>query len=473
VTESEDHEKRTAELLDELGEGHAEGLLHLMNCQACQGTARDRLRGESEEARRTAEPAYDRLLAKLEERTPGLLREMEEQSAEARRLLVELLDSTADQRSALAGGPGYRNLKLAELLLQESWSLQPAELELSQERARLAFRIAAQRHPVECAGRVDDIKARACVLVGNARRLAGDRLAAEEHFRRAVSYLTCAPGAIERAFYCQMLSALRLDQRQDDEAAGLLWRAAVLYNENADLLEEAACLAELGFLFVADDQVHRAVKPLTRACETLELYRDATLAVQARLALAVCHARLGHSAKALDVLRSARAMYDRVDGSSEQMAQVAWMEGKVAALTGNREDAPSLLDTARKSFLRAGKLYDTVFASLDLAAALAKSTRLESIHPLIHDVVEAFPADVEQAGALRVLGRVEAALLGGKRAEMEDVVASSAEMLRRYRRNPLLVFEGLPRTPFSPAAVHFEPSGPKDPGPITEMDKLF
>jgi len=271
VTESVDHEKRTAELLDELGEGHAEGLLHLMNCQACQGTARERLRGESEEARRTAEPAYDRLLAKLEERTPGLLREMEEQSAEARRLLARLLDSPAAQRSALAGGPGYRNLKLAELLLHESWSLQPAELELSQERARLAFRIATQRHPVECAGRVDDVKARASVLVGNARRLAGDRLAAEEHFRRAVSYLTCAPDAIERAFYCQMLAALRL----------------------------------------------------------------------------------------------------------------------------------------------------------------------------------------------------------GKRAEMEDVVASSAEMLRRYRRNPLLVFEGLPRTPASPASVHFEFPGPDDPGPITELDKLF
>ncbi|HKI02106.1 MAG TPA: hypothetical protein VKK31_09005 [Thermoanaerobaculia bacterium] len=466
-----DHEERTAELLDELGEGQAEGLLHLLDCTACQGAAQERLRRERHGARFAGDPAYDRLLRELEERTPGLIREMQEQNAEARRLLDRLLDSPADQRAALAGGPGYGNLKLADLLLEESWAFQPAELALSEERARLAFRVAVQRYPVECAGHVNDVKARACVLMGNARRLAKDRLAAEEHFRQAVSHLTCPPDAVERAFYCQMLAALRRDQGQEDEDSGLLWRAALIYNENADLLEEAACLAELGFLFVAEDQVHRATLPLTRACEVLDLYRDATLAVRARLALAVCHARLGHSVKALRILRSARAMYGRVDDFSEQMAHVTWMEGKVAALTGNLEDAPGLLDTARKSFLKAGKLYDAVFASLDLAAAQSRSGRLKSIHPLIHDVVEGFPSDVGQAGALKVLGRVEAALVSGRRAEMDDVVASAADLLRRYRRNPLLVFEELPQSlkgSAGPPMPRFEL-----PGSSTEMEKLL
>src|SRR5215218_5440581 len=62
VTESVDHEERTAELLDELRESHGEGLLHLLDCQHCQGAARQRLRGGPDEARRAAEPAYDRLL---------------------------------------------------------------------------------------------------------------------------------------------------------------------------------------------------------------------------------------------------------------------------------------------------------------------------------------------------------------------------------------------------------------------------
>ena len=131
--------------------------------------------------------------------------------------------------------------------------------------------------------------------------------------------------------------------------------------------------------------------PLTKACEVLDLYRDATLAVRARLALAVCHASLGHEAKALRGLASARPMYSRMADSSSQMAHVTWMEGKVALLAGNVEEAPALLDTARKSFLRLGKLYEAGFASLDLAAAWAKRGRLESMSPLIYDVPGKLP----------------------------------------------------------------------------------
>ena len=140
-----DHEERTAELLDELGECHAEGLLHLFDCQVCQGAARPRLGGEPDAARRAAGRIYER---------------------------ERLLASAVEQRAARAGGPGYRNLRLADLLLDESWCLQPVELALSEEMARLAFRVAAQVYPAECAGRVDGVKTRASVLVGNARRLA-------------------------------------------------------------------------------------------------------------------------------------------------------------------------------------------------------------------------------------------------------------------------------------------------------------
>lgn len=379
-------------------------------------------------------------------RTPSPLKQMEEQAAEARRLFDRLLDAAADQRMALAAGGEYRNLRLADLLLEESLELQPAEPLLSEELAALGFQIAMQSYEPGLASRVDDAKARASVLIGGARRLAGDRAGAEEAFRCAVTYLTCPPNALERGFYCQQLASLRRDQGRDDEATGLLWRAALIYNENSDLLEEGACLAELGFLFVADDQVHRAVLPLTRACEVLDLHRDATLAVLARLALAVCHARLGEADKAQRILKAARAMYDRVSDSSRQLAHVTWMEGKVAAFTANLEDAPGLLDTARKAFVQQGRLYDAAFAGLDLAAVLARTGRLESLHFIIHDVVEGFRADVGQAGVLRVLGTVESALLRGRRAELDGVITAAAERLRSYRRNPLLVFEGMTRS---------------------------
>ena len=344
VIDTMDHEERTRELIAELRADRGEDLLHLLDCPLCQDGARQRLRPEGDEAE---DAAYDKLLRNLEARVPGLMKEMAAQSAEVRRLMGLLLDCPPEGRDALIARPELRNLGLAEALLEESRELQPAEPELSGEMARLAFRVASQRYERGMAGRVDDLKARALVLTANARRLEGDRQGAEACFRQAVSHLTCPPDAIERAFYCQMLAALRRDQGQEDEAAGLLWRAALLYNENADLLQEAACLAELGFLFLGEDQPHRAVLPLTQACEGLDLHRDATLAVRARLALAVCQASLGHEATALRALRAARPMYSRMADSSLQRAHVTWMEGKVTLLTGNLEAAPALLDTAR------------------------------------------------------------------------------------------------------------------------------
>jgi tetratricopeptide (TPR) repeat protein len=393
----------------------------------------------------TAAGAYDELFDSLESRTPGLLKRLEEQKTEARRLFDRLMAAEADQRPALAVSEEFRSLRLADLLLEESLELQPEEPLLSEDLAGLAYQVAAQRYEPALASRVDDAKAHACVLIGAARRLAGDRPGAEEAFRRAVVHLTCPPDSLERAFYCQQLAALRRDQGRDDEAAGLLWRAALVYNEGSDLLEEGACLAELGFLFVADDQVYRAVLPLTRACEVLDLHRDASLTVLARLALAVCHARLGEADKAQRVLKTARTMYDRVSDSSRQLAHVTWMEGKVAAFTDNLEDAPGLLETACKAFVRERRLYDAAFAGLDLAAVLAQVGRLESLQFLIEDVVDGFRPDVGQVGVLRVLGTVESALLRGRRAELGDVVASAVKTLRRYRRNPLLVFEGMTR----------------------------
>src|SRR4029077_13464397 len=129
-------------------------------------------------------------------------------------------------RSDLLRSDEFRDLSLASLLLARAEAAQPHDLGGSEELARLAFAIAEPMVQDRWVGRANDVKARACVLVGNVRRMERDRDGADEMFSKAVFHLTGPPTCRERAFYCRNLALLREDQGQVDEAVGLLWRAA-------------------------------------------------------------------------------------------------------------------------------------------------------------------------------------------------------------------------------------------------------
>lgn len=183
-------------------------------------------------------------------------------------------------------------LDAADGLLAESAAAQPEDLQLSEELAGLAFAIAQSVVNPHCVGRADGVRARAWVLLGNSRRLEGDREGAEECFRRAALQLTGPPDCTERAFYCRYLALLRQEQGQLKEAVQLLWRAGRLYRERGDFHEEGLCMAQLGFLFVEAGEGERAVSPLTRAWQTLATSADIVLYLRVSGALVRCRAAL-------------------------------------------------------------------------------------------------------------------------------------------------------------------------------------
>ncbi|HEV8578742.1 MAG TPA: hypothetical protein VGX68_06620 [Thermoanaerobaculia bacterium] len=433
-----DHGERLNRFLEELPREWAPELLHLLDCPICRGAARERLENEPGASSTELSGEYLRILAGLEKRVPALVRQMEEQSAEARRLMDRLLASSPERQTALARKSEFGSLQLAELLLQESASAQPEDAARGEGLARLALVIAEQPRRKKHVERVGEIKARALALLGNARRLQKDLLQADERFRQAAFHLTGPMDGSERALYCQMLAALRRDQHREDEAAGLLWRAARIYGDVGDILEEGACLAELGFLLLAAGQLHEAVPPLARACPMLDFHRDAALGLRARLALAVCYAGTGHGKKARALVTATRALYGHMPGS-QAMAEAAWMEGKVALLTGKKEEAAALLETARKAFLNAGNLFDAALASLDLILALPEERRPAAVHPLLHEISQQFSPEMNLFEVVKALTAVEMAVAGRVRAPLEDVVAVAAERLRRVRRYPQLV----------------------------------
>ncbi len=445
MKEDMDHDARLAGFLAGLSPERKADLLHLLNCAVCRGAARESLEGEAEVPPESAD-VYDRAFEALEARAPGLVRRMEEQIAEVRKLFDALLGSPAAQQMALAGSRALGDLRLADMLLGESRSAQPADPQRAEGLARLALRIAEQPFARRQASRVEEVKARGLALLGNTRRLQGDLQEAEECFGQAASHLTCPPDAEERALYCHLLAYLRRDQRREDEVAGLLWRAASIYRDLAAVLEEGECLAELGFLFLDEGQVQAAIPPLARACPMLDLHRDELLGLRAGLTLAVCYALAGHGEKARGLVAAARPLYGRVTDSAA-MAEVAWREGKVALLTGDREEASGLLGTARRSFLGAGRLYEAALASLDVALALPTPRRVEDIHPLIHELVERFPADIRRIGVVKALATVEMAARRCSEADFEQMVSIAAAAIHRFRRYPTQAFRPGPARP--------------------------
>ncbi len=464
MKEDANHDARLAGFLAELTPERKGDLLHLLGCVVCRGVARESLEGEAAEA--PPEPAedYDRAFEALEARAPDLVRRMGEQGAEVRRLFDALLGSPAARQMELAGSREFADLRLADMLLLESRSAQPGDLQRAEGLALLALRIAGQPFPRREANRVEEVKARGLALLGNARRLQGDLLEAEECFQRAASHLTCPPDAEERALYCHLLAYLRRDQRREDEVAGLLWRAASIYGELGDALEEGECLAELGFLFLDEGEVQAAIPALARACPLLDVHRDELLGLRARLALAVGYALAGHAERARGLVAAARPLYGRVTDSAA-MAEVAWREGKVALLTGDREEAAGLLGTARRSFLGAGRLYEAALASLDAALALPHPRRVEDVHPLIHEIVERFPADLRRIGVVKALSTVEMAAPRCSEADFEWMVSLAAAAVHRFRRYPAQAFRPGPARP-----PHLRPESP---GFDPELEALY
>jgi tetratricopeptide (TPR) repeat protein len=424
VTEHFDLERRSRAFLAHVEPEYDGVLLHLLECPECRGLAWKLLTPRRSPAASVPSEGAPRPAAP---RGPG---------DETLWRLERLLATPPILRSRLLGEEEFRDLDLAVLLLERAEAAQPRSPRQSEELARLAFAIAEPMVRDPWVARSNDVKARACVLVGNVRRLERDAEGAEEMFSKAVFHLTGPPNCRERAFYCRNLALLREDLGQVDEAAGLLWRAALIYRETGEPREEGSCLAQLGHLFLEEEQIERAVPPLTRACQVLQPPADAVPYARCALALAYCHAALDESEKSRRFLHAARALYPELP-EGEPRARAAWFEGKVATLAGELEAAAERLDEARRAFLSARELHVATRISIDLARVLAGLGREERLESLLSELRAALPVDLERIGLFCALTAfIDAAR---QKEDLEKALAVAISRLRCCRRDPILV----------------------------------
>lgn len=227
---------------------------------------------------------------------------------------------------------GVVSLAVAEDLLEESAAVAAREPGEAEELAELALRIAALPHPEE-AGRVEEVAARGCCLLSNARRLRGDLRGAEAALERAERHLTQPPDSPERALYGWQLALLRHEQGRVEEAVAGLWRAAGIYRGAGRRDGEGSCLASLGALLLEEGEHERAVRPLIRAGEVLDPERHLGLAARVRLGLALCHAALGYRVRALRDAEEAWSLCQRVTDPCER-AGLCSLRARIEELAG-------------------------------------------------------------------------------------------------------------------------------------------
>jgi hypothetical protein len=174
----------------------------------------------------------DPLLGRLSRVRSNLDRER----AEAPALVAELLSQPSPRREELlVGDIRYHTWGVCELLLARS-----AEAADPAESARLAAltlagaeRLDAGQH---ASAVVEDLKARAWAIVGDARRRQGELAGAEEALRAAAACLAGGTGdLLVDAHLLEFEAALRREQRRIGEAAALLRLAAARYRETGEM----------------------------------------------------------------------------------------------------------------------------------------------------------------------------------------------------------------------------------------------
>ncbi|HEX7185125.1 MAG TPA: hypothetical protein VF756_25075 [Thermoanaerobaculia bacterium] len=419
------HEQSLARVLADAEGDSGPAILHVLTCAECRDTARTQLLAQP---LRVRDP-IDALLARF---SGELLGELEEQRAAAGRFLEELLAVAPQNRTRAARQGRFRKRALAERLLEASHGRQPAEPRESARLAGLAAAIAGQ-----FLGTTEDAPARAVLaragwLAGNARRLEGDFWKAERALVHAASYLSPWHEPADRGLYCRAVGLLRWEQGRLEEAEALLRQAGRDFAGQGMDGEEAATLALLGLLYTETERTQCAVTALLRARCQLSPEARPWLALRAGLSQALGLARLGRPAKARGLRHDMWRLYPAVTDVGE-LTRAYWLEGRLAAATGDLPDARGLLEGVRRKLIDERSFGDAALATLDLGVLLARLGWAEEVEPLGREVEAAFPGARGLSELLYGLRALSRAAAQGE-AAVDDRRAEAAFELRRAVR---------------------------------------
>jgi tetratricopeptide (TPR) repeat protein len=360
-----------------------------------------------------------------------------QQARQRARELWEYLESrpARDRRVLIEGGREYRSWALCELLCSVSEKTAANDAGQAVELAALAVRIADLVPEEEIR---KGLQGYAWAYLANARRVQGNLPAADEAFARSDRFLSAgAPETselLDTALLPDLKASLRRHQGRLDEALTLHEQALSLAKPEDHatvLLNQARTLEEMGRYEESLAKLKQAEPLIDAQQKPRQLF-----ALRFNNALDLVHLEKYEEADGLvpEVKRLVAGLGTRLDG-----LRLRWLEGKIAAGLGRRDEALAAFSQVRAAFIEERVAFDTALVTLELAVVHLELGQNGEVRTLAQEMVGIFESQGghrEALAALRLFCRA---------AEQEtatlDLARRLIAYLHRARHDPELQFD--------------------------------
>jgi transcriptional regulator with XRE-family HTH domain len=294
-----------------------------------------------------------------------------------------------ERRAIVRENPQFWSWGLCELLCDESVKAAADDAAKASDLADLAVLVAGLVPGPE--GGPPRLRGWAWAFLGNARRVHGNLVAADEAFARSRALWEAGSsgdsGLLDESRLLDLEASLRQAQRRFHDALALLDRALAIGGGKGAghvLVIRAKTLEEMGdyegavaTLRLADPLIDGEKDPRLRWCQQFNLLAN------------LCHTQ--RPAEASLMFPRLRQLTVRRANKLE-LVHLRWLEGRVAAGLGQVDEAVSAFHEVRVKFAEEGIAYDTALVCLELAVLLAKQGRSGEVKALTRLMAPIFQA---------------------------------------------------------------------------------
>lgn len=297
------------------------------------------------------------------------MEEERRRAAEAWDVLRQL--TPRERKTVVDVAGGHLGWAVCERLCEESAKAGADKAERAVELAGLALRVAEQNPGPESS----QLQGYAWAFVGNARRVQGNLPSADEAFLRSSRLWqpgeTADPAPLDGARLLDLEASLRQYQGRFEEAVALLERAVALSRTGEVrvrlLIQKAIGLVMAGMHEASIDALNEVARSFNEASPL-------RLVFSVRFNIAVNLYFLGRHCEAKNLLPSVRKLAMDL-GNELDLIRVLWLEGRVLAGIGQREEALATFEQVRGEFTTREIAYDAALVSLELAVLRLEEDR--------------------------------------------------------------------------------------------------